>query len=283
MASDRSATTTAAPTLWRVTRIALYVAAAGFGILGVAAFLAPGWASQNFPWSVGPFVAMSIGGWSLGTAAIALDAARGTPASRYPLLVFLWLFGVGETVVLFGFLDRAVVSAVLTYPYLVGLGALLVATATGVPAVWMSDWRGGVGPRAPWWVSAGTIVFVLLVVGLAFATLLARPGGSATEGGFVPEKMTLFTVRAFSAFFLAIAGASASLLAVPRIPLILDFGRAGLYLIVPITIAALVNLSVFDFAARPGGLVYLGAYVVVGLGVIAILVLDRRRPGRWGS
>ena len=51
----------------------------------------------------------------------------------------------------------------------------------------------------------------------------------------------------------------------------------------PITIAALVNLSVFDFAARPGGLVYLGAYVVVGLGVIAILVLDRRRPGRWGS
>lgn len=273
---------TAAPVLWGVTRVALVVAAAGFGILGVAAFLAPGWASQNFPWSVGPFVAMSIGGWSMGTAAIAIAAARGTPASRYPLLVFLWLFGVGETVVLVGFMDRAVLSAVLAYPYLVGLGALLVVTAAGVPAVWMSDWRVGVGPRAPRWVRLGIVVFVLLVVGLAFATLLARPGGAATEGGFVPEKMTLFTVRAFSAFFVAIAGASASLLALNRIPMILDFGRAGLYLIVPITIAALVNLSLFDFAARPGGLVYLGAYVVVGLGVVVILVADRLRPGRWG-
>lgn len=271
---------TAAAVLWRATRVALLIAAAAFGAFGVAAFVAPGWGSQNFPWSVGPFVAMTIGGWSLGTAAIALDAQRGTPASRYPLLVFLWLFATGETLVLLAFLDRLVWSAPLTWPYLVGLLALLASILAGVPAVWLSAWRESVGPRAPRWVPVGTVVFVLLVLGLALATLVARPGGSATEAGFVPEKMTLFTVRAFSAFFLAIAGASASVLAVNTMRMYLDFGRAGLYLIAPITIAALVNLQLFDFAARPGGLVYLGAYVIVGLGVIAVLLYDRTRPGR---
>ena len=127
------------------------------------------------------------------------------------------------------------------------------------------------------------MIFILLVLGLALATLIARPGGSATEGGFVPERMTLFTVRAFSAFFLAIAGASLAVLAVNRIRMYFDFGQAGLYLIVPITIAALVNLSVFDFRGRPGGLVYLGAYVVVGLGVAAFLIYDRMRPARFSE
>lgn len=270
---------TAAPNLWLVTRMLLLIAAIAFGVLGAAAFAARDWASQNFPWSVGPFVAMSIGGWSLGTAAIALDAQRRTPASAYPLLVFLWLFGLGEAIVLLGFLDRAVFSAALAWPYLIGLLALIASTFTGVPAVWMSDWRAGAGASAPRWVAAGTAVFVLIVLGLSLATLLARPGGSATEGGFVPEKMTLFTVRAFSAFFLAIAGASLAVLAGNRVRTYLDFGRAGLYLIIPITIAALVNLSAFDFAARPGGLVYLGAYVIVGLGVLVFLLLDQRRAG----
>ena len=273
----------AAPTLWRVTRIASIVAAIAFGIFGAAAFLAPGWASQNFPWSVGPFLAMSIGGWSLGTAAIALDAQRRTPPVATALLAFVWLFGIGEGLVLLAFADRAVWTAPLTIPYLVGIVALVVSAATGVPALWLDPvWRTGPGPAdrpVPRLAIAWTIGFVLVLLGLVLATLFARQGGAATEAGFVPEKMTLFTVRAFSAFFLAIGLSAATLLVTKRLDAYLAFGQAGLYLIVPITIAALVNLSTFDFVGRPGGLVYLGAYVLVGVVVGVALLLDRsRRP-----
>jgi hypothetical protein len=39
-------------------------------------------------------------------------------------------------------------------------------------------------------------------------------------------------------------------------------------LILAITAAALVHLRLFDFAARPGGLLYFGAYLVVGILVL---------------
>ena len=271
--------TGAPPTLWRLTRISLLVAAVAFGIFGAASFIAPGWAAQNFPWSVGPFLAMSIGGWTFGTAAIALDAQRRTAPTAIALLVYVWLFGAGEFLVLLAFRDRAVWSALLTIPYLVGLLALLVSVGTGLPALWLERGRGPVedGTPAPWWARAWTVGFVIVLLGLVLATLLARQGGAATEAGFVPERMTLFTVRAFSAFFLAIGLSAASLLVTNRIGAYLAFGQAGLYLIVPITIAALVNLSTFDFVGRPGGLVYLGAYIVVGVFVVVALVRDRAR------
>ena len=273
--------TGATHTLWRVTRIALLVAAGALGIFGAASFIARGWAAENFPWSVGPFLAMSIGGWALGTAAIALDAGRRTPPTAIALLIYLWLFGAGELVVLLAFVERAVWSAPLTIPYLVGLLALVVSAATGVPALWLERRNEPVarGQPAPWWARAWTVGFVIVLLGLVLATLLARQGGAATEAGFVPERMTLFTVRAFSAFFLAIGLSAASLLVTNRIEAYLAFGRAGLYLMVPITIAALVNLSTFDFAGRPGGLVYLGAYIVVGVFVTAALLRDRATRG----
>jgi hypothetical protein len=265
--------------LWRLTRIALLVAVVAFGIFGAVSFVAPAWAAQNFPWSVGPFLAMSIGGWTLGTAAIALDARRRTPPTVTAFLIYLWLFGAGELVVLLAFGNRTVWSAPLTIPYLIGLLALIVSAATGVPALWL-DRRGAPlesGRPVPLLTRAWTVGFVLVLLGLVLATLLARQGGAATEAGFVPERMTLFTVRAFSAFFLAIGLSAASLLVTNRLDAYVAFGQAGLYLIVPITIAALVNLSTFDFAARPGGLMYLGAYIVVGVVVGLALWRDRAR------
>jgi hypothetical protein len=41
-------------------------------------------------------------------------------------------------------------------------------------------------------------------------------------------------------------------------------------LIVAITAAALVNLRLFDFAERPGGLLYIGAYLIVGLPLLFV-------------
>ena len=50
----------------------------------------------------------------------------------------------------------------------------------------------------------------------------------------------------------------------------------GWLLIAPITLAALLNLVRFDFVGQPGHGVYLGAYLVVGVGATAVLVLTRR-------
>lgn len=47
----------------------------------------------------------------------------------------------------------------------------------------------------------------------------------------------------------------------------------------PITLAAFVNIGLFDFVGRPGSLIYLAAYVLVGIALVARLAWARRhRP-----
>lgn len=261
----------------------LRAAALAFLILGVASFAAPGWASQNFPWTVGPFLAMTVGGWSLGTAAFAWDAARDLRRPHaYPLLVYLSLFGAGQLAVVAAFADRLQVGAPLTYPYLIGLVALVLG-AVGVFATWSAgriDPRGEPG-QVPAWARATAALFVLFVGGLSIATLQAGPDGAAARGEFVPEPLGLFTIRAFSAFFFALAGAALSLLFARSLRPYDALGLAGLYLIVPITIAAIVNIGLFDFVGRPGSLLYLAAYVVVGI-LLAIRLYGAWRRDRRG-
>lgn len=50
---------------------------------------------------------------------------------------------------------------------------------------------------------------------------------------------------------------------------LLNHAYASYGLIVAITAAALWNLRLFDFAEHPGGLLYIGAYLVVGLPLLA--------------
>jgi hypothetical protein len=266
--------------LERASTWLLWLAAAFFLIFGLAAFVAPGWASGEFPWNVGPFLAQTIGGWSLGTAAIAAHAARiGRPERVYPLLVYCWLFGIGQLVVVAAFADRLQTGHVLTYPYLGGLLALVGSAIAGL-AHWASrrpDLQAA-GGRVPWWgrVLAGSVGgFVLL---LAVGTLLAGPDGASARGEIFPEQMSLFSLRAFSAFLFSLAAAMGATMLSRSVAPYLDLGWAGIYLIVPITLAALLNLSAFDFTGRPGGLLYLLAYVVVGIILAVVLWYDRSHP-----
>ncbi len=48
----------------------------GFGALGVVLFVAPAWSAERFPWGVSDFVAMTIGGWCIGSAVLAWQAAH---------------------------------------------------------------------------------------------------------------------------------------------------------------------------------------------------------------
>lgn len=245
----------------------LWLGASAFVLFGAASYLAPAWASENFPWKVGPFLAMTIGGWSLGMAAIAWDASRDLRASRaFPLIVLLGSFALGELVVVALFADRLRLTAPLTIPYLIGLVALLVAVAA-----WVANWlarrpalRGTPGPISPWFRVA-LVAFVSGVTVFSGGNWLSGSDGPVSRGDFFPEAMGLFSIRAFAAFFLALMLAALSLVAARAMPPYRRLMRAGLYLIVPITLAAFVNIALFDFTGRPGTLLYLSAYVLVGI------------------
>ena len=76
----------------------------------------------------------------------------------------------------------------------------------------------------------------------------------------------------------SVAGSIGAVLLARSIEPYVALAWGGLYLVVPITAAALLNLSLFDFARRPGGLLYILAYVVVGAVLAAVIVYLRRHP-----
>jgi len=87
--------------LSRAPRALTAASGAAFAVTGALLFVAPGWASTRFAWSVSAFVAMTIGGWCLGTAWVAWVALRNRSwsASR-GALVYLWSFSVLESLLL---------------------------------------------------------------------------------------------------------------------------------------------------------------------------------------
>lgn len=261
-----------------VTRRVLRVSAALYLALGVVLFLAPGWAAENFAWNVSPFLAMTIGGWCLGTAVIASETARiGRIAVVLPMLVYLGAFAILELAVLIAFAGAFRGSATLTVPYVAMLivGAVS-AVAGGID--WVRQPTSRVDPddvplsRS---VIGVDIAFVLFVAALWIGGSIARDGGAATDGRIFGEPLSLFSVRAFAAFYFALDVAILSLVWRGRMRAQYAISRAGLLLIVPITGAALLNIGVFDFGARPAGIIYFAAYIVTGVLVAIILTRDR--------
>jgi hypothetical protein len=263
------------------TRLELFLLTILFGLLGLVLFLGPGWSAENFPWSISPMVAMTMAGWCLGNAFIAGHTALKKQLSLvYPGLLYLFLFGVFEALVLLLFRGRLVLDAPLTWPYILSLVVSILAGGWG-----LIEWRRQDADKAREDPPAGGVVrglallFVVFVAILALIGVWAPAGSFATEGTIFPEPLTLFTLRAFAAFY-----ASLSLSAVPLIwarslkPVVFQSWN-GLALIVPITLAALVNLDRFDFAARPGGLLYLGAYLIAAAVIIPILFFSRSSMG----
>jgi hypothetical protein len=57
---------------------------------------------------------------------------------------------------------------------------------------------------------------------------------------------------------------------------LLNHAVAAYGFIIAITIAAFVYLDLFDFAARPGGLLYFGAYLIVGIPLLFVFAKYRK-------
>lgn len=250
-----------------------------YGVLGVILFAAPAWSAANFSWKISPFVAMTMGGWCLGSAYTAWDTARiGRWSLVYPNVVYLWTFGVLEAVVLLLFRDKLNLGAALAWPYLLAIG-LNAVVALLVAIEWLRNKPeiAAEGFPVPAWIRGLMVVFILFVGFLAVYGWLSGPDGRGTDGTIFPEPLSMFTLRAFASFYAALAAAVVPLLWSRGLAAVVVLGRAGMAFIVVITLAALVNLDTFNFAAHRGQWIYLGAYVGAFFVLGALGIMERRR------
>jgi membrane-anchored glycerophosphoryl diester phosphodiesterase (GDPDase) len=114
------------------------------------------------------------------------------------------------------------------------------------------------------------VAFVIFVGFLAFYGIISKAGAIGTNGGIFPEIMSPFTLRSFGVFYFTVALAVVPYLWNHNLKAILHHSFASYGLIVFITIAAFVYLPLFDFASKPGGLLYFGAYLGVGIPIFFV-------------
>jgi hypothetical protein len=123
-------------------------------------------------------------------------------------------------------------------------------------------------------------LFFVFVGILGVYGITARMGWPGTNGGIFPEVLSQFTIRGFGAFYLSISLGSLPVIWSRGLAPGLTYILAAYNLIVFITTAAFWNLALFDFAQRPGGLIYIGVYLVAGVVFLAILI--RKGTGNLG-
>ena len=196
-------------------RSLLYLMTAGYGVVGAILFLAPHWASGNFAWNVSPFVAMTIGGWCIGTAfASFIVARRGSFAALICPITFLALFGLFETAVLAAFRERLLIANPLAWLYCATLAVTVVFALMAVLEAMRRPVLVRVGAPLGTAAITATAIFILLVGFLGIYGLTATPGMRGLNASIFPEVLSPFSLRAFGAFYLALAFAAIPLLLV---------------------------------------------------------------------
>jgi hypothetical protein len=261
-----------------------YLNAILYAVLGLLLFFLPEQLAPVFAWKVTPFMTMTIGGWCLGNAWLAGVAARRWQWSLvYTALLYLWLFGVGELLVLYTFRERLVLAHPIAWLY---LGTLVLNVVTAVVGLveWMRIRSADVGTRSVRPTQTMhrilALLFVLFVGFLGIYGTTMQIGAPGTNGGIFPEIMSLFTLRSFGVFYLSLAAGVVPLIRERNLDTFLTHGLASYGLVVFITIAAFVYLRLFDFAARPGGLAYFAAYLVVGIALLFVFRKSGTGSGR---
>lgn len=265
------------------TRAAIRIGSLLYLALGLVLFAAPEFSASAFPWHVSAFVAMTLGGWLLGNGAALWFASAPGPATRVmPVLAYVAAFAALELLIVIAFRNALQLSVLLAIPYLIVLGMSLISAAFGMLELRTST-DIVVSDEAPLAPLDRRLLLALLVfvAALAVGGFLAGDGGLSTTGKIFPEPLTLFTVRAFAAFYLALAIGLAALLLRPGVGSAVILGIAGIALIVPILAAAILHLSAFDFAGRPLGILYLAAYAVVLVPSVLFVLRHRASLGRF--
>jgi len=252
--------------LSRGARLVHRLTAVGYLGFGGVLFLAPAWAAERFPWTISPFVAMTIGGWCIGVTCFSwIGGRRGPIGAVLPVLTFVWLFGLSEIAVVL--LDKPVfrVEAPLAAPYVLSLALTLASGGFGLlelahRATAGDDIHGDRHLGLHVGIRRSLLGLAIVLGALAVAAALSGVVGPATSGKVFPEAVTQFTVRAFAALNLSMAaGALVAALRESR-SASAWLALAGVFLLGPTLVAAFANLDAFDFANRPLGWLYLGSY-----------------------
>lgn len=261
--------------LSNTSRLLTYLNAILYAVLGVLLFTMPEQLAPVFAWKVTAFMTITIGGWCIGNACLAWIAARRWEWGMvYTSLIYLWLFGITEMGALLFFRDKLVLQHPIAWLYLV---TLVVNVLTAIVGIY--DWlrlrpvREQKGKQVVWWQRAAILIFVLSVGFLGVYDSTNQLGDPGTNADIFPELMSLFTLRSFGLFYLSLALAAVPLLWEKNLNTMLSHGFAAYGLIVFITAAGFVYLRLFDFAAHPGGLLYFGAYLVVGVPLFFVFLL----------
>src|SRR5689334_1475506 len=249
--------------LSNLSRILTYLLAILYTVLGAALFLLPEALAPVFAWKVTPFMTMTIGGWALGNAWLAWITARRWKWNLvFSALLYLWLFGLGELFVLFNFRDKLALVHPIAWLYFITL--IVNALAAIIGTIDLFRFRPSAsssGPTFSTFQNVCLIAFILFVGFLGLYGSNAKIGDPGTNGGIFPEVMSLFTLRSFGMFYLTLALAVVPFLWNKNINAILHHSIASYGLIFFITIAAVVYVGLFDFAAKPGGALYFIAYL----------------------
>src|SRR5512144_225375 len=115
------------------SRLLTYLLAILYAVLGAALFLFPETLAPVFAWKVTPFMTMTIGGWALGNAWLAWITARRWKWNLvFSSLLYLWLFGLGESFVLFNFRDKLALVHPIAWLYFITLMINALAAIIGI-------------------------------------------------------------------------------------------------------------------------------------------------------
>jgi hypothetical protein len=218
-------------------------------------------------------LAVVIGPWYVGRGISAVERVRIRRFARvYAPLLYVWLFGLLESVVVVVHGGDLEFDRTLAWPYLLSLGAGLVATTTGIAdLVRTRPSLRASGPPNPRTFRLLSAVFVLSNAALAVGLL----DGSESERVW-PEALTLPAARTLAAFFGALALSAVAVTVTTELATVLTYLRTALALNAAVLVAALAFLGTFDFGAHPGQALYVGLYAAVLAGNAAMLAFARR-------
>src|SRR5688572_15506754 len=115
------------------SRLLTYLCALLYGVLGLFLFIMPEQLAPVFAWKVTAFMTMTLGGWCLGNAWLAYIVAKRWKWNLiYTSLLYLWMFGIGELIVLYLFRDKLVLGHPIAWLYFVTLIVNTIAAIIGV-------------------------------------------------------------------------------------------------------------------------------------------------------
>ena len=250
-----------------------YVLSVLYGVLGVLLFFLSGQLAPVFAWKVTPFMTMTIGGWCIGNAWLAYVTARRWDWKLvYPALIYLWMFGVTEILVLISFRGKLVLAHPIAWLYLITLCVNVLTAIVGVIDYFrIRPARQDFGVSTKPLHRMMALVFVMIVGVLAAYGLLAQVGDVGTNGGIFPEVMSLFTLRSFAVFYLSLTVGALPLIWERSLSVLLNHAYASYALVIFITAAIFAYFSLFDFGLKPGQLIYVGAYFLVGIPIFFVL------------